>query len=163
MISGRILFALVMANVLSILPLPLFVSAIRPAWVLLLLLYLQSYLPGSFHALLAFFLGLCLDALLSTPMGEHAFALVITTWLMANRTQRFMFFSIMQQMLVIGLAVFCYQLILLIADASFGHISSMYTAFGAAVSSMIFWPLLVQINARKSQPHYMPIRKFVPK
>ncbi|HVT63102.1 MAG TPA: rod shape-determining protein MreD [Legionellaceae bacterium] len=150
MIQGRLLLAILVANILSILPLPPSVSGMRPSWILLLLLYLQSYVPHSFHVLGVLFLGLCLDALLSTPMGEHAFALIITTWLMIHRTQRFMFFSVIQQMLVIGLAALCYHSILYIADASFGHIRPWYTVIGAAVVTMIFWPLLVRIDLGKA-------------
>lgn len=147
MLRGRIIGMIVGANILSILPLPTQLNAIRPAWVLLCLLYLQTYLPAYFHVLMALFLGLCLDALLSTPMGEHAFALIVTTWFMVGRTRRFMFFSIMQQMLVIGLACGCYQLILCIVDASFGHISSIVTVFSVAATSMLCWvplPMLLR-------------------
>ncbi len=147
MLPGRILGIILGANILTILPLPSQLNAIRPAWVLLCLLYLQTYVPAYFHVLLVLLLGLCLDALLSTPMGEHAFALLVTTWLIVGRTRRFMFFSIMQQMLVIGLACGCYQLILLIVDAAFGHMSSAATIVGVAVTSMMFWgplPILLR-------------------
>ncbi len=144
MLPGRILGVLLGANILTILPLPAQISGIRPAWVLLCLLYLQTYLPKYFNVWIVLFLGLCLDALLSTPMGEHAFALLVTTWLMVGKTHRFMFFSIVQQMLVVGLASGCYQLILFIVDASFGHMTAVSIVLGVALSSMIFWGLLPQ-------------------
>ena len=149
MVLGRIFGLVLGANFLTILPLPAQISGIRPAWVLLCLLYLQMYLPKYFHVLVVLLLGLCLDALLSTPMGEHAFALLVTTWLMDGRTRRFMFFSIMQQMLVVGLACGCYQLILFIVDASFGHMTEVSTVWGVAISSMIFWgplPVLLRME-----------------
>ena len=139
---GRLLAMLTGANVLTILPLPPSISSIRPAWVLICLLYVQTYLPKYFHVLLVLFLGLCLDALLSTPMGEHAFALLVTTWLMVGKTHRFAFFSIAQQMLGVGLACGCYQTILFIIDASFGHTTALYTIIGVAFSSMMFWVIL---------------------
>lgn len=142
MLPGRIFGALLGANILTILPLPTQMGGIRPAWVLLCLLYLQMYVPKYFHVLIVLFLGLCLDALLSTPMGEHAFALLVTTWLMVGKAHRFMFFSIMQQMLIVGLASGCYQLILFIVDASFGHMTNLSTIMGVALSSMIVWGLL---------------------
>ncbi len=146
MVPGRILGLILGANVLTILPLPAQLSVIRPAWVLLCVLCLQTYMPRYFHVLFVLFLGLCLDALLSTPMGEHAFALIVTTWCMAGRTQRFMFFSVMQQMLVVGLACCCYQGILLIADASFGHMSSLFAGLGVTLSSMLCWPILARVS-----------------
>lgn len=146
---GRIFGMLVIANILTILPLPVQVSCMRPAWVLLCLLYLQTHVPKYFHVLLVLLLGLGLDALLSTPMGEHAFALLVTTWFMVGRIRRFVFFSIMQQMLIIGLACGCYQLILFIVDAAFGHMTAVSTIFGVALTSMIFWvplPTLLRVQ-----------------
>lgn len=146
MIPGRIFCLILGADVLSIIPLPAYLSAMRPAWVLLLVLYLQAYFPSYFHVLGVMLLGFCLDALLSTPMGEHAFALIITTWLMVGRTRRFPFFSIMEQMLLIGLAACGYQLILYIVDASFGHNSSLYQVFGVTLTSMLCWPWIARTN-----------------
>lgn len=146
MLSGRIVAMIFGANVLSIVPLPPSLNLIRPAWVLLCVLYLQTYMPAYFHVLMVLVLGLCLDALLSTPMGEHAFALLVTTWLMVGRTRRFRLFSIVQQMLIIGLACGCYQLILFIVDASFGHTSSVASIAGVVITSMLLWgplPLLL--------------------
>ncbi|MCR9192706.1 MAG: rod shape-determining protein MreD [Gammaproteobacteria bacterium] len=145
MIPGRIVGAFLAMFVLSILPLPPVINASRPAWLLLLFLYLQTYMPRYFHVLSVLFFGLCLDVLLATTMGEHAFALVMTTWLMVGRTQRFMFFSIIHQTLVVGLACGCYALILFVADASFGHVSSLLPVLGVAVTSMLCWPLLVRL------------------
>lgn len=152
MLPGRIFGVLLGANILTVLPLPAQISGIRPAWVLLCLLYLQMYLPKYFHVWVVLCLGLGLDALLSTPMGEHAFALLVTTWLMVGKTHRFMFFSIMQQMLIIGLACGCYQLILFIVDGSFGHMTAVSTVLGVALSGMIFWgllPMLLRIQGVK--------------
>lgn len=144
MLPWRILGSMLIANVLSILPLPELLSDMRPAWVLLSILFLQTYLPRYFSVWLILFLGLCLDALLATSMGEHAFALLITSWLLVGRASRFKFFSTMQQMLLIALASGCYQLILFIVDASFGHMTAISTIFGVSMTSMlVWWPLTI--------------------
>ncbi len=150
----RIFTLLFGANILTILPLPYQIGSMRPAWVLLCLLYLQTYIPQYFYIVMGLFLGLCLDALLSTPMGEHAFALLVSTWLMVGRTHRFKFFSMIQQMLAIGLACGCYQLILLIVDASFGHRTALITVVEVAVSSMILWglfPIILNSELKSSR------------
>lgn len=153
MISGRIFCAVVIAAVLSVLPLPEYLGVIRPAWILLLVLYIQSYLPKYFHVLAVLCLGLCLDALLVTPMGEHAFALIITTWLMVGSMQRFLFYSIFQQMLIVGLACWCYQFILYIAEASFGYSCSLFDVSGVALTSMLCWPMLCQLKILHGSQH----------
>ena len=149
MLSWRILGIIFCANILTILPLPVPISDMRPAWVLLSLLFLQTYLPRYFNIGFIFVVGLCLDALLATPMGEHAFALLITTWLLVGSAPRFMFFSIMQQMLMVGLACGCYKTILFILDAAFGHKTAIAPIFGVVLTSMVVWWPLTILFGRK--------------
>jgi rod shape-determining protein MreD len=145
-VPWRLVCAVMLAVVLSILPLPPYLQLIRPAWVLLLILYIQAYLPDYFHALGVLFLGLCLDVLLVTPMGEHAFALIIITWLMMSIMKRCVFYATIQQMLIVGLGCWGYQFILYIADGSLGYPSSLVPVSGVAVTSMLCWPLLLKIK-----------------
>lgn len=90
------------ALILSILPMPELISIFRPPWILLLVLYIEYYLPGNFKLTTLLFVGLALDILLSTVIGEHSFALLLVTWLASTKSRRFQFFSIMQQICLIG-------------------------------------------------------------
>ena len=141
-LNARLLFVLLAALVLTIIPLPDAIASFRPPWVLLIVLYVQLFLPQYFRVTLVFLLGLSLDVLLSTTLGEHAFALLLTSSLAAGRSRRFIFFSIVQQMLL--LAVFClvYQLVLYLIDASFGYNITLSGASVAAFIGVLFWPWL---------------------
>src|SRR3990167_2254481 len=102
-LSLRLAIIFILSLILTILPLPGFLLFLKPLWVLLWLLYLQFYLPGCFHIVILVLLGLVLDALLSTVIGEHAFAFSIVGWIANSKFKRFSFFSMEQQMVVIGL------------------------------------------------------------
>ena len=119
-LNARLLIAFLLALALTILPLPELVVGIRPPWILLILLFIQYYLPDYFNLPLMVILSLALDVLLATMLGEHLFALATVTWLASSKVRRFRFFSIGQQ---VGLvAVFCllYQSIIFIIDAYLG-------------------------------------------
>ncbi|KTD30784.1 Rod shape-determining protein MreD [Legionella moravica] len=128
------------ALVLSILPIPDFLSAFRPPWVLLLVLYIEYYLPGNFRLTTLLFTGLLLDVLLSTVIGEHSFALLLVTWIASSKSRRFQFFSMIQQICLIGFFCLLYQSVISFIDAMLGFHYSLLMPLASAVLGMFFWP-----------------------
>ncbi|TAL64144.1 MAG: rod shape-determining protein MreD, partial [Legionella sp.] len=116
----RLGLAFIAALGLSILPLPEMISSFRPSWVLLLILYIEYFLPGNFKLTTLLLVGLMLDVLLSTVIGEHSFALLTVTWIASTRSRRFQFFSMMQQIVLIGFFCLLYQLIICFIDGMLG-------------------------------------------
>lgn len=138
--TRRLTLALVTALLLSILPLPQAWTALRPPWVLLLMLYVRFYLPGSFRVGVVMFAGLCLDVLLATVMGEHSFALLLATWLAGSKARRFGFFSTGQQVGFVGLLCLVYQGSNALVNALSGYHYSLLSVVGSALFGLIFWP-----------------------
>lgn len=136
----RLLMAFVAALTLSILPIPQMISAIRPPWVLLLVLYIEYFLPGKFKIMTLLVVGLVLDVLLSTVIGEHSFALLFVTWIASSKSRRFQFFSMLQQICLIGFFCFVYQLSISLLDALFSFNYSLLMPFGSALFGMLVWP-----------------------
>jgi len=136
----RFVFTMLIALVLTIIPLPDVLAVFRPPWVFMFVLYVQFYLPRYFSVSWVFLLGLSLDVLLATVMGEHAFALTLTSCLAASKTRRFHFFSVVQQMMLIALFCAVYQVVLVFIDLCFGYQNGVVYAAGTVLMSMIFWP-----------------------
>ncbi len=128
------------ALILSILPMPELISAFRPPWVLLLVLYIEYFLPGIFKLTALLIVGLLLDALLSTVIGEHSFALLLVTWIASTKSRRFRFFSMVQQICLVGFFCFLYQSIISFIDALLGFNYSLFMPFASAALSMFLWP-----------------------
>ena len=128
------------ALLLSILPMPVLISAFRPPWVLLLVLYIEYFLPGNFRLTTLLFVGLLLDVLLATVIGEHSFALLSVTWLASNKSRRFQFFSMMQQICLIGFFCLLYQSIISLITALLGFNYSLFTPVTSALVGMFLWP-----------------------
>ena len=139
-LASRLFIAFLLALILTILPMPELLLGARPLWVLMLVLYIQFYMADYFNLILLFVLGLLLDVLLSTVIGEHTLALSLVTWLASKKSRRFYFYSIGQQMTSIGFFCFLYQLIILTIDAFLGFHLSLISVIGSTGISIILWP-----------------------
>ncbi|MCW8400151.1 rod shape-determining protein MreD [Legionella sp. PATHC038] len=136
----RLCLAFIIALLLSILPMPELISAFRPPWVLLLVLYIEYFLPGNFRLTTLLFVGLLLDVLLATVIGEHSFALLLVTWIASSKSRRFQFFSMMQQIFLIGFFCLLYQSIISLITALLGFNYSLFTPVASALVGMFLWP-----------------------
>lgn len=136
----RFLFAAFMTLVLTIIPLPEIIAVFRPPWVLMFVLYVQFFLPRYFRVTWVFLLGLSMDVLLASVIGEHAFALLLVSGVASNKARRFHFFSVAQQMILIALFCLVYQLVIVLIDAALGYNNEILFAFGTVLVTMIFWP-----------------------
>jgi len=139
-LNFRLIIELFLVFVFTIMPLPEIVLEFRPPWILLFVLYIQFFLPNYFSITVLFFLGLCIDVLLSTVLGEHAFALLLTTWFAAGKVRRFCFFSLIQQMVLIGVFCLTYQLIIYCIESFLGYHTGLMALAGIVVLSVFLWP-----------------------
>lgn len=138
----RLALGFIITLSLSILPMPELTMDFRPPWVLLFVLYIEYFLPGNFNQTALLFVGLLLDVLLATVIGEHSFALVLVTWIASNKSRRFQFFSMIQQIFLIGFFCFLYQAIIVLIAVLLGFNYSLFMPITSAVVSMFFWPLI---------------------
>ncbi|KTC73395.1 Rod shape-determining protein mreD [Legionella bozemanae] len=136
----RLCLGFIVALLLSILPMPVLISAFRPPWILLLVLYIEYFLPGNFRLTTLLFVGLLLDVLLATVIGEHSFALLLVTWIASSKSRRFQFFSMMQQIFLIGFFCLLYQSIISLIAALLGFNYSLFTPAASALVGMFIWP-----------------------
>lgn len=136
----RLALGFTIALILSILPMPELVTDFRPPWVLLLVLYIEYFLPGNFNQVMLLIVGLLLDVLLATVIGEHSFALLLVTWIASNKSRRFQFFSMMQQIVLIGFFCFLYQAIIVLIAVLLGFNYSILMPVASALVGMFLWP-----------------------
>lgn len=124
---------------LSIIPLPQIFNIMKPNFILLLVLYIQFYLPKYFNLLFVFFLSLMQDVLMATVIGEHAFALLLTTWFISSRTRRFICFPQSQQMMVMLLLSAIYQSALVLIEMFLGNNYQLMNFIGSIVTTTLMW------------------------
>lgn len=141
-IAIRVFLGLFMTLGLAIIPLPEIIHSFRPCWTLLLILYIQFYLPQQFRIIVVLVFGLCLDVLMSSVLGEHGLALLLAIWLASTKARRFTFFSLGQQTLFVGLLCFLYQLTFFAIDGLLAYHVQLSMMVASTFVSMLLWPWL---------------------
>jgi rod shape-determining protein MreD len=78
--TWAIVASFVVAFMLTAMPLPDWAIAWRPAWVALVLAYWCLALPQSIGVLSAWIIGLLLDVMHGSLLGQHAFGLAVVAY-----------------------------------------------------------------------------------
>ena len=96
-----ILITFLVAMLLMILPLPEWARPFRPQWVTLTLVYWCIALPHRFGVGTGFSLGIVLDVLTGTLLGQHALGLSLVAFIAVQLHARIRVFPFWQQSLAV--------------------------------------------------------------
>ena len=139
--TGAILVSLIIAFVLTILPLSQQWVAYRPEWIALTLIHWGLVSPSKSSLLLAWFLGLMIDALYGSIIGQHTLGLTIVLFLTLRMRSRLLLDSIFQQLFLLCLVLGTYLLINLWILGITGNSPSGWNYWLTVGTSLIIWPL----------------------
>jgi rod shape-determining protein MreD len=136
----RMVLTALLALVLTVLPLPKWLDVVRPAFLVLTVLYWSINAPRAGGITLGFICGLMLDVFQGPVLGEHALALSIVTYVTAREHQRIRSKPAFQQSLIVLAVLVVYEFVLFAIDGWTGHplvspLRWVHTLTGAAV-----WP-----------------------
>ena len=130
----------VVALVLMLLPLPGWAEPYRPEWVLLVLIYWAIALPGRVGVGTGWVLGLLMDTLQGSLLGQHALALAVVAYLAIALHQRVRVFPLWQQALTELLLVGLKQLLVLWIRGGTGQVPTSWNYWLPSLTSMLLWP-----------------------
>jgi rod shape-determining protein MreD len=131
-----------LCGVLTVIPLPTEYLWFRPHWLLMFLLFCQIYNPSQFNLGIAWVVGLLLDGLLGTPLGQHALLYPIICYL-TTFFSPFLQRPLWQQMGRILLFVCVAQIITLWFHAFAGQNPHTLYYWAGSLTSALIWPLFV--------------------
>jgi rod shape-determining protein MreD len=140
-----IFFSLVAALILTLLPMPDWTMWLRPAWVLLILIYWTMENPYAVNVGLAWFIGIILDVLNGTLLGEHALALTIVIYITSRMQSQMRMFSLLQQGLIVFLLVLLYQVVIYCTQGFLGNLPHDWLYWMSSITSMLLWPWVYSI------------------
>jgi rod shape-determining protein MreD len=140
-----IMVTLIMAMILTILPIADWARAYRPLWIPLVLVYWTMALPRTIGVGIAWFVGLYMDATLGTLLGQHAAGYAITAYISMRFHQRTRVYPLGQQALAVGLMLLPYMSLTLWAKGIRGQAPDTWLYWAPLLSSMLVWPLLFLI------------------
>ena len=135
-----IVLSVVAAFVLTALPLPAWASDWRPAWVALVLIYWCIAVPTRVGVGVGWCLGLFLDVLLGTLLGQHALGLAVVAYITQRLDQRVRVLPIWQQGVGVFGLVFLYQVLILWITGIQGMPVLASAYWSSPLISMLLWP-----------------------
>lgn len=135
-----ILLTLLISLMLEVVPLPNWIIWLRPQWVLLVIIYWMLALPMAIGFVYAFCIGILLDLLNGTLLGEHAFAMVVIAYLILKLYKLIRVYPMAQQTLMIFLLVLLYRALIFIIQGVIGELPHFTVYWSTVIISMILWP-----------------------
>ena len=133
---------LIVALLLSILPLPEVIVSFRPDWVAIVLVYWSLFKPGHFGFLTAFWLGLALDTLYGSLLGQHALALLTVTYIARHFHLRIRVFPIWQMSVTVLALLALYEFLLFWADGVAARTVPAVDRWVPVAIGALLWPLV---------------------
>lgn len=145
-LSGKgillIVSSFLLALLMSILPLPNWLELLWPAWMALILIYWVIALPHRISLGIAWLLGLLLDGLYGTLLGEHALAFAVIAYIADHFHRQIRMFPILQQAVSVFCLIMIYQVLLAWIQGMLGEFENVYFFWASALTSMLLWPWL---------------------
>lgn len=137
-----ILMTLIVALVLTLLPMPGWTVWLRPAWVLMVLIYWAIVAPYQISVGAAWIMGLVVDLLNGTLLGEHALAYTLVIYLVSRMYIRLRMYPLLQQGFSVLSFVLLYQFIVYCIQGFIGQLPSSHLYWLSSMTSMLLWPWL---------------------
>jgi len=154
--GGWIIFiSLLIAFLLTALPLPVWADDWRPAWVAMVLIYWCMALPNKVGIGIAWCLGLLLDVQQGTLLGQNALGLALIAYFVIQIHKRFRLFPLVQQSCLVGFMIIFYLLIASWVSGIMGIPPQTWTYWMPAISSMVLWPWLFVILRDIRRQYYV--------
>ncbi|WP_299727504.1 rod shape-determining protein MreD [uncultured Endozoicomonas sp.] len=134
---------LLAAAIFSIMPLPEWLSLIRPAWVPIVVIYWVLALPDRFGLFFAFITGLLLDVFQGSMFGLSSLGLLVLAFVVLSMHRRLRLFPMWQQSFMVFLLIAFYQILLVwLRSALGGTIPSVWYLL-PSISSALIWPWMM--------------------
>jgi len=144
--------ALLVALSLEVAPLPEGIEVWRPPWVALTVIYWAMLQPGRYGVGVAWIVGLVLDVLKGTVLGQHALMLAVTAFLTIRFCQRLRVFPIWQKTIAVGAIVAVYTFLGFWIDGITGDLEGGAMRLAPIASALLVWPPVYWISKRLLAP-----------
>jgi rod shape-determining protein MreD len=137
-----IIASLLIAMVLAIMPQPVWAMYARPQWIFVVLLFWMVMVPQKLGPVFSFLLGLYLDILTGTLLGQHAFVFVIATYSVQRFLRVIQGMPVWQHMLLVGFFSLVNTMIALLFARWQGGAVWHWQMLLPAIMNMLIWPWL---------------------
>ena len=137
---ARLMLSVLVALILTVLPLPPWLDVVRPAFLVLTVIYWSVNAPRAGGLAIGFFAGLMLDVFQGPVLGEHALALSLITYIAVREHQRIRSKPAIQQALIVFAALILYEVVLFMIDGWTGNPVTSPLRWVHTVTGALIWP-----------------------
>jgi rod shape-determining protein MreD len=141
----RVTVTVILALVITIVPLPETLNPARPDLLLLLVIYWSLSAPRIAGLLFAWLCGLAIDVLKGMVLGQHALAFLVVAAATHKFQLRMRIFPIWQQTFSVLLLLFVYQFVVFWIDGVIGAPVTTWMRWLPVLTGALLWPVLVAI------------------
>ncbi|GAB6041295.1 rod shape-determining protein MreD [Endothiovibrio diazotrophicus] len=134
--------SLIVALILTIVPLPEAVDPFRPEWATLVLIYWCLALPTRVGLGTAWMVGIMLDVLKGTLLGQHALGMTMVAFIVLKLHLRIRVHPLWQQAISVGLLLALNQLLVLWIHGMMGRPITDWLHWAPTASGALLWPLV---------------------
>lgn len=139
---GAVLLTLVIATILSIIPVGEHLSFWRPEWVALTLVHWALIIRDRLSLIMVFCVGLVMDSLYGSLLGQHALGYVLVSYLAVRLSLRMTPEAFLQQLALLFAILGLYMLInLWIQNVTGGSNPAGWLYWASLPSSIVIWPV----------------------
>jgi rod shape-determining protein MreD len=140
-----ILMTFVIAIILNLMPYPEWMKYAKPDWVLLVLFYWCLALPNRIGVGCGWFVGLILDVLYYSILGQHAVAKAFVAFVPAASHQRLRLYDLWQQCIVIFIVATVDIAITVWISHLVDHSEVSILNWQSALTTCLLWPLTYNV------------------
>ncbi len=143
--GGVIAITFIVALMLTLLPLPDWARIFRPEWVPLVLIYWCLALPSRVNVGIGWLLGLIVDVLLGSLLGQHALAFAVIAFITVKLHTQIRVYPLWQQALSVFTLIALGQLLVVWIKGIIGEAPGTWTYWLPSLTSALLWPWLYLI------------------
>lgn len=140
--TGIIVLTFIVALLLTVIPVPDWARYIRPDWVGLVLIYWCMALPERIGVTTGWFMGLLVDLLTGSLLGQHALALTVVAFVTLKFHLRLRLVPVWQQSLTVLVLLILHQLLALWISRLIGRPGVPLYFWAPSIIGMMLWPLV---------------------
>jgi rod shape-determining protein MreD len=142
------IFSGLIALFLSVLPLPGWLDVVRPAFLVLAVLYFSITAPRAGGLALGFLAGVALDVFQGAVLGQHALALTLVTYITVREHQKIRSKPAFQQSLIVFFALIAYEFVVFAIDGWTGHPITNPLRWVHTLTGALIWPIAIALLER---------------
>lgn len=137
-----VIVTVIIALMLTILPLPGWAEPFRPDWVMITLIYWAMMLPRTWSVGSAWIVGIVLDVTQGTILGQHAMALCFIVFVTVKFHLLIRVFPISQMAATVFALLALYQFLLFWVNGVAGIAVPSVGYWGPVITGTLFWPVV---------------------